>query len=225
MNKPVIAYFAGNDGSGKSTLSKALLSRFQEAGYKAERVWWIEGDNSLLRKLLRKIRAEAEDQRSPAHSLRTRPADWRCSAMAILYPYLALIDYLKFGFVMMHMHMSAATEIIILDRYFYDVIHAISKEFDFPARKTTLAIRIMGCYLPRPDITFMVMVPPEVSLARKPDEIRDIHNALRIWQNHNELEAMLRRTLCGGVLRLDNTGRPEEAMAIAEARILELMER
>jgi thymidylate kinase len=55
MKKCIVIYFTGIDGSGKSTLSKYLLKELKIKGYKVKYIWWLEVENSLLRRLLRKI--------------------------------------------------------------------------------------------------------------------------------------------------------------------------
>jgi thymidylate kinase len=55
MKESIVIYFMGMDGSGKSTLSSYLHGELKRRGYDVRRVWWLEGENSVPRKLLRVI--------------------------------------------------------------------------------------------------------------------------------------------------------------------------
>lgn len=54
-NRDILICFIGIDGSGKSTLSGYLFEELKKSGYKVSYTWWLEGEDSLLRRLLRRI--------------------------------------------------------------------------------------------------------------------------------------------------------------------------
>lgn len=223
MSRPLIVYLLGNDGSGKSTISEALASRLEKKGFRAARVWWIEGDESLLRGILRKISGRSHNPPQVVYSLRMGTDNRHIRIAAAVYPYLALLDYSIFGFKKLNMRMRASYEVLILDRYFYDVIHAISKEFGLSAKRERFIVKIMSVVLPEPNLVFSLIVPPEVSLARKPDEIGTINNAQKIWRSHLELADMLRGVVACRILELDNTETVGGLVAVAEREISRLV--
>lgn len=210
-------YFFGADGSGKSTLSKYLCAQLRERGYNASYVWWLEGEQSLLRRLIRRIHGP-QNIRSNTH-VEVPPATEKQTPIKErvfwwLYSHAVILDYLRFGAINAWLPTLAHKDkIMIFDRYAYDVLFSLANEFKFEKTKMEKLRRVHKTLLPRIDLTFIVNVPPEVSYARKREEITSVQHAERIQRDQQELRAFLQAESPGTTVEIDNTGDIEAAKA------------
>lgn len=137
----------------------------------------------------------------------------------ILYPRVVLLDYLRFGIAKAWLpKIVNRNKIIIFDRFVYDVVLAMSKEFDFPDSRRERLLKLFSKLLPNPDVIFIIDVPPEVSYLRKKEEIESIENATALWENYQGLYSLLNNLAFGEVVRVDNTREIETV----EAEILKI---
>jgi len=182
MKKGIFICFIGIDGSGKSTLSRYLYEVLKKRGYNVSYMWWLEGEDSLLRRVLRRIgkskhlNLKCNDNTNSSKAVhKDKPITTKI--FRALYPKIVLLDYLRFGIVKAWLpKMIGRSKIIIFDRFFYDVIIALSKEFDFPDFRRARLFKLYSKLLPNPDLIFIIDVPPEVSYLRKKEEIKRIDN-------------------------------------------------
>jgi dTMP kinase len=170
MKKGVFICFIGIDGSGKSTLSRYLYEELKRRNYNVSYTWWLEGEDSLLRRLLRRIgKSKYSNLESDANNSNKKNKDesMLTKMFQVLYPKLVLLDYLRFGMVKAWIpKIMGRGKIIIFDRFVYDVVLAISKEFGFSDAKRARLSKIYSRLLPNPDLIFIIDVPPEVSYLR-----------------------------------------------------------
>lgn len=223
MKKSILICFLGMDGSGKTTLSRYLHEELKKRNYNVSYIWWLEGENSLFRKFLRKFKRFSNS----AHSSKVGQTGYSgkrdiqivTKLFRAVYPKLVLIDYLKFGIIKVWLPIVVnKSKLIILDRYIYDVIMAISKEFRYPYSKMVKILKIYSKLLPNPDLIFIVDVPPEVAYSRKKEELHTIENARKIWKNYQDLYSIIGTISHGKIIRIDNSQNPK----IAKTKVLKV---
>ena len=82
----------GIDGSGKTTLAKKLAGELTKHNIKCEYLWWLEAENSVLRRTLRFLANlfGKNGSKSKVYNL-GKGSNFFMS----IYQYLALLDYLR----------------------------------------------------------------------------------------------------------------------------------
>lgn len=211
MKDTAVIYFMGMDGSGKSTLSSYLHGELKRRGCDARRVWWLEGEDSLLRRLLRAIggsnlpRFDVSPDKAGIIAQRAqRPL--MTKIFTVVYPRLVLMDYALFGIRRVWIPKTTAKDrILIFDRYIYDVIFSLCQEFDYPPAKRTSVFRMYAKLLPIPDKILRIEVPPDVAFLRKKEEMISAENAKTLWENHQELFRLVDNVFPGKSTIIDNT--------------------
>ena len=154
-----MVYFAGVDGSGKTTVAESLCDSLQDDGLSCKYLWcgWRGFESPLFKPIASRIkktlakRGEAE-KADEAHN--TLP----------LFGYLTWLDY----FVRVYPDVLASLlthDILIVDRYVYDVMAGLAGPDKHVSRLLFALFRLF----PRPSIVFFISVPPEVAYERKDD--------------------------------------------------------
>ncbi len=204
MKKITIICFLGVDGSGKSTLSNYLFNEIKKS-YNVSYTWWLEAENSIIRKLIRKI------GNTPNSSLKVHNSNkelnnndnLKSKLFKKVYPKIVLLDYIIFGIKKTWIpYISAKNKILIFDRYYYDVILALSEEFDFSKKSKLNLYKLFKRLFPDPDIIFVIEVPPEITYLRKEDEIKSIKNAELIKAKYDKIYSLLNPKK---TIKIDNT--------------------
>ena len=231
MKEGIFICFIGIDGSGKSTLSRYLYEVLKKRGYNVSYMWWLEGEDSLLRRVLRRIgkskhlNLKCNDNANSSKKAVHKDKSIATKIFRALYPKIVLLDYLRFGLMRVWLpKIVNRNKIIIFDRFFYDVILALSKEFDFPDFRRARLFKLYSKLLPNPDLIFIIDVPPEVSYLRKKEEIKSMGNAKAMWENYQELYSLVNRLSPGKIKRIDNTGELETAKAEILKATLDFLE-
>lgn len=210
MNNNNIICFLGVDGSGKSTLSKHLFNELKKNS-KVSHIWWLESENSFLRKLIRKIGNQQNYHHlnyfSSSEKLENK-FNFKNMVFKTIYPNIVLLDYIFFGIKKTWIpRILNRKNIIIFDRYYYDVVLALSDEFEFGERKKIKTYHIFKKLFPDPDLIFVIEVPPEISYTRKKDEIKTIENAELIKSKYEEIYSLLNPEK---TIKIDNTEKIED---------------
>jgi thymidylate kinase len=209
----ILICFIGIDGSGKSTLSKYLYEELKRRNYNVSYTWWLEGEDSFLRRVLRRIGSRSHSSGSNADKPHVKNNNLKTKLFCAVYPRLVLLDYLRFGILKTWRPRLLHTQIIIFDRYIYDVILALSTEFSFSDVRKKRLFSIFNKLLPVPDLIFLINVPPEVAYSRKSEEIESIETAQLIWNNYQQMYAVLDNITPRKILRIDNTRELETVKA------------
>jgi len=158
---------SGLDGTGKSTLVSELEKHFVEQGMKVktfhlfskgQTVMAQAQDSGLLRGLVAWIRGLNDG------FLGRRIKFWARFGNVIIDSYIT-----------QRRNNRLALDVIIYDRYFYDVLLAIVR--DFPERKSFAYA--VGRKLPRPDHVLFLDAKPETVIARKPEHTLESANLYR----------------------------------------------
>ncbi|MCM1567460.1 MAG: hypothetical protein NC238_16250 [Dehalobacter sp.] len=204
MSKTRLICFFGIDGSGKSTLSGYLRDELKSRQYNVTYTWWLEGENTFIRKLIRPRHSKAgpayEQKAGDKKKSVTKTIKWS------IYQRIVLFDYLLFGITKLWLpRMTTKSRVQILDRYMYDVIFSLYKEFNMSARRRDVLFRIYHFLLPKPDIILLIDVPPEVTFERKRHEILSIDAARATYSNYQDLYKIIDSLNPGKAIRIDNT--------------------
>ncbi len=228
MNKGFSICFLGIDGSGKSTLAKYLYLELKKRHYDVNYVWWLKGDQSLVRRTLKavgssrytKLEMDAKQQKVVARDGRIANR-----VFTLLFPRILVADYLRFGLINAWLpSLVASDKVIIFDRFMWDVILEVSREFEFtPARRLKL-FRLCGALLPKPDLVFAIEAPPEVCYLRKKQEIESLQESYDRWERYQALRPLLNQLTTGRIMRVDNTRNPQDVQEEILATTLELLE-
>jgi thymidylate kinase len=209
MKKSVIICFLGMDGSGKSTLAKHLYEDLKKAQYNATYTWWLKREQSRFRRALKafgtskylKLEIDAKNKRVAASNntiIGRVFQSW--------YPIIPILDYLSFALSNAWIpKVSSNDAIIIFDRFMYDVVLALSDEFEFTERQEQKLLKLCSILVPKPDLIFKIDVPPEIAYARKKDEIDSIRDAEVKHEAYNKLDLLLPTLTSGKIIRIDNT--------------------
>lgn len=204
MKNNLLICFLGIDGSGKSSLSKYLCKEYIREGYIVRYTWWLEGENTKLRKLIRKFVKSKNIQSNDEFCKYSFNKSLKGKIFEVIYPWMVIVDYLVFGlkkaFIPMYF---GRKKILIFDRYFYDVIIALSEEFEFSELKKLFLFKLFSFCIPKPGLILIIDVPPEVSYLRKKDEIKSLENAKDIWERNNKFYRFLEFQSLN-ILRIDN---------------------
>jgi len=211
MKDAIVIYFMGMDGSGKSTLSSYLYNELEVRSYNVERVWWLEYENSVLRRLLRRLGRttvlRSGQRTNDSKSFGRRTDRLTLKLFRALYPRLVLFDYMLFGLRKVWIpKKTGKKKILIFDRYIYDVISSLSREFGYAEPTRVALFRWFRKVLPVPDKIFLIDIPPEIAFARKKEEFRSMKNAQALWEFHQDLFRLVDRLVPGRSVIIDNTG-------------------
>ena len=159
MKRKLIVYFAGIDGSGKTTIAESLCDSLRDNGLSCKYLWcgWRGFESPLFKPIASRIkktlakRGESE-KAEKAHN--TLP----------LFGYLTWLDY--FTRVYPNVLASLLThDIVVVDRYVYDVMAGLVG----PEKQVSRFLFALFRLFPRPSIIFFISVPPEVAYHRKDD--------------------------------------------------------
>ena len=221
-NSSALIIFVGMDGSGKSTLAGYLSDELKKKDYDVSYIWWLEGENSHARRIIRyigKFRFFIKGSRdATSGQFRTDNTKSKSFFFRGLYPYVVLLDYLRFGILKLWIPLLLKrNKIIIMDRSFYDVILSLSKEFDFSVSKKRVIFKIFYNIMPMPDLIFFIDVSPEISYLRKNNEFESLEHSIAIWQGLQELRNLLGGLMPGRIELIDNCGDIE----LSKSRIIE----
>jgi thymidylate kinase len=170
----------GLDGSGKSTQAELLSKHLNERGIKTQAVW-MRGECYLTLPLLKigkaLLRAPRETKRGEGikagrdyqRYVTAKHSLFRSGLLRAIWRTLTVIDRyitLKVAFSKIDKHV----EVVILDRYFYDMLIDIDSAFGSGGAemKRLLKSPLLRLF-PPPDKVILLEITPEVAMKRKDD--------------------------------------------------------
>ncbi len=148
----MIIALIGNDGSGKTTTSKELATKFREIGF--ETIYKHEYDYVFLKYLLKLTGGKRVEE-----SRKQMLDENQKGVKFLVWPALVWLDTLA---QYIYFKLFKRNSIVILDRYPYD--HYMS--FDYLGYLTKFT-RWLYLHFPKADATILLWVEPEVAYTRK----------------------------------------------------------
>jgi thymidylate kinase len=228
MNKGFSICFFGIDGSGKSTLAKSLYLELKKRQYDVNYVWWLKGDQSLVRRTLKAVGSSRYTKlEMDAKQQKVVTSDGRIAnrVFTSLFPKILVADYLRFGLINAWLPILVASDkVLIFDRFMWDVILAISREFEFTPARRLKFFRLCRALLPKPDLVFTIDVPPEVCYLRKKQEIESQQESYDKWEIYQALRPLLDQLTEGKIMHVDNTRNPQDVQEEILTTTLEQLE-
>ncbi len=149
--------FLGPDGSGKSTLARQTLELFSKTFHGQKLFYWRPGllkEPGVAFGLRKEIRSDNPD---PHGHPREHPIK---SLFRFLY---YLLDF-TLGYWVKVWPLKVKKYLCVFDRYYYDVVvDPFRYNFSLPHWLLKIPLKIV----PKPDLTFIIDVEPEIALSRK----------------------------------------------------------
>lgn len=162
----------GIDGSGKSSLGKLLCEDLNTQGKPAVFVW------ATLRPVLMKPfikiakfmlvrkhnKFEDYDRHMEVKNKGMKKLRWTHGIyfLVMMLDYLPQVMYKVLVPKMLGKH-------VICDRYYHDLVLDYCAHINAPVERALQLTRKIGKFLPKPDLVYLVSVPPEVAMERKDD--------------------------------------------------------
>ncbi|MBN2372456.1 hypothetical protein JXL19_01530 [bacterium] len=170
---PRFVYFAGVDGSGKSTYVDLLIKEFERRGLKAQRVW-LRFNYLFTKPVLLYCRITGLTRRPVRGGKKISVHDFHKSAVvSVLVQYLHFIDTCINYLFKVYLQLKYGEKYIICDRFVYDIIADFiieSRDFDLPRKRIG---RILLWLLPKDARVFYFKVDKDKILKRKPEVLID----------------------------------------------------
>lgn len=170
----MVVALSGLDGSGKSSQSSAIASRLQDRGYEPHVHWMALGHSSIQRRLKGVASFRRRPRRSPVVQgspmlevngvTRYRARRNRVTVHAWVLALAAV-----YGIHFRRVVRRQTADVVIFDRYTLDAI-AQCRYFYAPEASFRLARTLLRLLAPRPDLSYLLAVPAEVALSRKPEQ-------------------------------------------------------
>ena len=151
----MLVAFIGIDGSGKTTISLKVTKLLNEMNEKSIYI-------SPFRYIFLNYFLEFVKRKGDATGVNPYLTVSKKPFPARLWPYLALIDNLMFFFVKIR-PLLAKYKYVICDRYFYDFYLS----FEYYGYADEFIKLLCFKILPKPDLTFVLDVPPKIAYERK----------------------------------------------------------
>lgn len=179
--KNKIILFIGIDGTGKSTVSKNLYTNLSHVS-KINKIWWLEGENTYLRKLIRMIfKSNNISEKYAANYSKTKSR--KTNFINYIYAFIVVIEYFRF-FSIKKIISYFLHDYIIIDRYIYDTLISLKYEFDLDLFKINSNIFKISEYIfGKPLIIFYIDTDPITTYKRRKDEI----SSLNVQKRNNEI--------------------------------------
>jgi thymidylate kinase len=173
MSKGFLICFVGIDGSGKSTLSRAVVEILDQQGIKCRYVYG-RMKPIILRPLIwlgRQVFLPGRDMLEDysEYSTTKQKAMMRHSFLLKFYNQILWLDYMLQILFKVSLPLTLGKN-IVCDRYIQDtVITDLSIDMNYSDRETAQYLHRALRFVPKPDINFLVDLPEEVAYLRKND--------------------------------------------------------
>ncbi len=194
-----VIYLLGMDGSGKSTLSKNLVNKFNKNGIYFEHKWFLEREFSFIRKLIRTSTKNRAQSNNDPFSLRNDKLIYNFKA--ILYYFFVVLDYTIHSWKIYWKARKQGSS-IIFDRYIFDVFFSLNTEFKIKPKYTKIGW--IFCKLnPKVNLGIYLNVDPKIAFSRKPQEFGSLQNSENKHDFHSRIFKVLKEKRVFDLIELD----------------------
>jgi len=171
MKMNILVCFVGIDGSGKTTLAKALAAVMKEKGIKCKYVYnqfnpVISKPFMLLGKTIFLHKKDVFNNYSDYFNAKRKL--FKNNILSRIYKYFILLDY----FIQVLFRVCIPLLLnrnIICDRYIHDVLINLAVDLNYSNDKIVNLLKNCLHFLPKPDLVFLIDVPEGIGMERKND--------------------------------------------------------
>ncbi len=166
----VVVALSGVDGAGKSTLTAQLLGALDRVGVPHSRVWVRPGMVSpLVDGVVRLAKRASGSSTTPGlHAAASGEASQLRSRRGLLGRVWVAVVVAEFALAVRRRYLTA-TGVVVFDRHRRDAEVTLRLFYDLDAR--ALAVRAARRALPTATVDVHLQIAPELSLARKEEEV------------------------------------------------------
>ena len=188
----VIIAIMGGDGTGKTTLARALYKLLKDIGIKVEYRKYFEEYFilSIMLKIFKRYR----------RNLREKFLEYNCikkPSFFKLWPYIVFLDQLL---CYIYMKLFKQSEFIILDRYTYDF--AVTWKYYGVSSKILEKLYLT---FPKPEIPIVLKVSPYIAMKRKSHEAFHKKHDIHFFKFHIEEHLKVAKMLNIPVISTENS--------------------
>lgn len=176
MRRAIIICFTGIDGSGKTSLSRAIMKELERNGISCKYAWcrWSFGLASVFHFIIRKTFGYTSENY------------YVFKPLQIIFKYLIFLDLTLSIFFKVKIP-SILRSCVIIDRYVYDLFADLIF-WGFDLSDTNFFDRLMLTINPIPNLAFLIDAPLQVALSRKNDlSMDDAKKYQKIFYNLMEI--------------------------------------
>jgi thymidylate kinase len=87
----------------------------------------------------------------------------------------------------------------------YDVVMSLSEEFEWTEVQELRLFKLCAALIPKPDLIFIIQVPPDVAYMRKKEELQSLNTAKEKFRFFQRLNPLLGTLSPGKIITVDNT--------------------
>jgi thymidylate kinase len=189
---PRFIYFAGVDGSGKSTYVEMLIKEFERRGLKARRVW-LRFNYFFAKPVLLYCRLSGLTRRPIRGGRKISVHDfYKSPFIGKTVQYLHLIDTCLKYFFKIYLPLKFTGTYILCDRFVYDIL----ADFMIENRDVDLPKKLIGKWLlkllPANALVLYFKVDKEEIIRRKPEVLDDDEDYMLKYETYSILEKDVR---------------------------------
>lgn len=185
---PRFIYFAGVDGSGKSTYVEMLIKEFEKRGLKARRVW-LRFNYILTKPVLLYCRLVGLTRRPVRGGRKISVHDfYKSPFICKLVQYLHFIDTCLHYFIKVALPLKFTKTYILCDRFVYDILADFmieNRELKLPEK---FIARLLLSLIPRDAQVLYFKVDKKEIIKRKPEVLYDDEDYDLKYRVYEELE-------------------------------------